>query len=282
MRYEIWHIAYRHLNLPRNFRLAAQRGYSRLRAYWRALLYIVRDIDDERGARFETGEDVQFIAIITPDDDFLKTRPLILGYCHHLRPIGANNQSRGRDSYRRLCLVDAEFCGRVHTRQKLVIRVRDAHDQPGELILWELPDINLHLPPWINRARECLRDIDIDTQRVNPRNLKESSARGRIARASLRGSAARDRRSRRRRASRSTDVRGAAGINQRSDLDIARGNDSREWGVYSLESLQRHQLPNIRLVRRDGRFSDVDGGLHRVNVRFCRVVGLPCLVAILI
>src|SRR5215510_16535983 len=163
------------------------------------------------------------MSVIARDDDFLKMRPLIPGYCHHLRAIGANNQSRGRDSYRRLGQGDADLCGRVHAWQELVIGVRDprlrkqgarrwiegirgAGDQPGEFILWELPDSNLHLPPWFNRARKCLRDIDVDTERINPRYLKKPSASGRKPRASLRGPTAWNRRSRRGRAGRSADV----------------------------------------------------------------------------
>ena len=105
-------------------------GRGRLRAYRRAVPQVVRHIDDQCGAWFETGEEVQFIAVITPDDDFLKTRLLILGYRHHLRTIGANNQRRSRDSYRRLGQFEVNPHSRVHTWQKLITvipGVRDPH-----------------------------------------------------------------------------------------------------------------------------------------------------------
>src|SRR5215510_2311584 len=101
--------------------LIAGRGRPRADRY--AIVQSVCDVDDQCRARFDTGADVQFIAVITPDDDFLKMRLLVLGYCHHLRPVGANNQSRGWDSYRRLARGDAEFHRRVHARQKPVIGV---------------------------------------------------------------------------------------------------------------------------------------------------------------
>src|SRR5215468_9751310 len=58
-------------------------GRGRLGTYPRAILQGVRHVDDDRGARFETGEEIQFIAVIAPDDDVLKPRLLILIDYHH-------------------------------------------------------------------------------------------------------------------------------------------------------------------------------------------------------
>src|SRR6185503_532266 len=73
-----------------------------LRLHLRTLLKAVCYVDDDCGTRFETRDDVEFVAIIPPDDNLLEMDLLIPSdYCH-LWSLCANNQSCSRNSYGRI------------------------------------------------------------------------------------------------------------------------------------------------------------------------------------